>query len=212
MLIGDEDGRCVDAAIFMKRNIPACGLAVFPQSGHTICQRRTLSGVGRQPSVKLGPTHRVFAQELHPLRPPGVPAAIMESLSACHYASNRSRSLGSEPAPAEATISARHRVGDGKPDGHRAAHGQSTNIGLIDAQMLQQPVKVFDLMVLRVSFWVVGHAAGRITTVAVGDDLVAPGEEIHLRLPTSDVSGEFVAPDQGVSLAGHLVVDIYSIR
>ena len=36
VLIGDEDAPCVDAAIFMKRNIPACGLAVFPQSGHTI--------------------------------------------------------------------------------------------------------------------------------------------------------------------------------
>ena len=36
VLIGDEDEPCVDAAIFMKRNIPACGLAVFPQSGHTI--------------------------------------------------------------------------------------------------------------------------------------------------------------------------------
>ena len=36
VLIGDEDAPCVDPAIFMKRNIPACGLAVFPQSGHTI--------------------------------------------------------------------------------------------------------------------------------------------------------------------------------
>ena len=36
VLIGDEDTPCVDPAIFMKRNIPACGLAVFPQSGHTI--------------------------------------------------------------------------------------------------------------------------------------------------------------------------------
>ena len=36
VLIGDEAAPCVDAAVFMKRNIPACGLAVFPQSGHTI--------------------------------------------------------------------------------------------------------------------------------------------------------------------------------
>ncbi|MDA1128403.1 MAG: alpha/beta hydrolase [Chloroflexi bacterium] len=36
VMIGDEDGPCVDAAVFMKRNIPSCGLAVFPQSGHTI--------------------------------------------------------------------------------------------------------------------------------------------------------------------------------
>lgn len=36
VLIGDEDRPCVDPAVFMKRNIPSCGLAVFPQSGHTI--------------------------------------------------------------------------------------------------------------------------------------------------------------------------------
>ena len=36
VMIGDEDTPCVDAAIFMKRNIPSCGLSVFPQAGHTI--------------------------------------------------------------------------------------------------------------------------------------------------------------------------------
>lgn len=36
ILIGDEDEPCVEPAIFMKRNIPRSGLAVFPQSGHTI--------------------------------------------------------------------------------------------------------------------------------------------------------------------------------
>jgi len=36
VMIGDEDGPCVDPAIFMKRNIQGAGLAVFPQAGHTI--------------------------------------------------------------------------------------------------------------------------------------------------------------------------------
>jgi pimeloyl-ACP methyl ester carboxylesterase len=36
VMIGDEDYPCVEAAIFMKRRIPNAGLAVFPQSGHTI--------------------------------------------------------------------------------------------------------------------------------------------------------------------------------
>ncbi len=36
VLIGDEDEPCVDPAVFMKRTIPACGLVVIPQSGHTI--------------------------------------------------------------------------------------------------------------------------------------------------------------------------------
>lgn len=36
ILIGDEDEPCVDPAVFMKREIPVCGLVVIPQSGHTI--------------------------------------------------------------------------------------------------------------------------------------------------------------------------------
>lgn len=36
IMIGDEDEPCVDAAVFMKRNIPTAGLSVLPQSGHTI--------------------------------------------------------------------------------------------------------------------------------------------------------------------------------
>ena len=36
IIIGDEDDPCVEPAIFMKRTIPTAGLAVLPQSGHTI--------------------------------------------------------------------------------------------------------------------------------------------------------------------------------
>ena len=36
VMIGDEDDPCVEPAVFMKRIIPGAGLAVFPQSGHTI--------------------------------------------------------------------------------------------------------------------------------------------------------------------------------
>ena len=33
IMIGDEDEPCIEPAVFMKRNIPGSGLAVFPQSG-----------------------------------------------------------------------------------------------------------------------------------------------------------------------------------
>lgn len=36
ILIGDEDEPCIEPSVFMKRHIPRSGLAVFPQSGHTI--------------------------------------------------------------------------------------------------------------------------------------------------------------------------------
>jgi pimeloyl-ACP methyl ester carboxylesterase len=36
VVIGDEDEPCVDPAVFLKRHIPAAGLAVIPQSGHAV--------------------------------------------------------------------------------------------------------------------------------------------------------------------------------
>jgi pimeloyl-ACP methyl ester carboxylesterase len=36
IMVGDEDDPCMEPAVFMKRNIPCSGLAVFPQSGHAI--------------------------------------------------------------------------------------------------------------------------------------------------------------------------------
>lgn len=36
VMIGDEDEPCIEPGVFMKRNIPNCGLVVLPQSGHTI--------------------------------------------------------------------------------------------------------------------------------------------------------------------------------
>jgi pimeloyl-ACP methyl ester carboxylesterase len=36
VLVGDEDEPCIEPSLFMKRNIPHCGLVVFPQSGHCI--------------------------------------------------------------------------------------------------------------------------------------------------------------------------------
>ena len=36
VLAGDEDEPCLDPGLFMKRATPRSGLAIFPQSGHTI--------------------------------------------------------------------------------------------------------------------------------------------------------------------------------
>ena len=36
VLVGDEDEPCLEPGLFMKRTMPRSGLAVFPQSGHTI--------------------------------------------------------------------------------------------------------------------------------------------------------------------------------
>ena len=36
VIAGDEDDSTLDLAIFLKRNIPGCGLLMLPQTGHTI--------------------------------------------------------------------------------------------------------------------------------------------------------------------------------
>lgn len=36
ILVGDEDDPCVEPSLFLKRSIPRSGLAIFPQSGHTL--------------------------------------------------------------------------------------------------------------------------------------------------------------------------------
>ncbi len=36
VLVGDEDEPCIEPSLFMKRQIPHCGLSFFPQSGHAI--------------------------------------------------------------------------------------------------------------------------------------------------------------------------------
>jgi pimeloyl-ACP methyl ester carboxylesterase len=36
VMVGDEDDHCLQPGMFLKKTIPACGLAVFPKSGHTL--------------------------------------------------------------------------------------------------------------------------------------------------------------------------------
>lgn len=36
VMVGDEDDHCLNPGIFLKKTISACGLAVFPKSGHTL--------------------------------------------------------------------------------------------------------------------------------------------------------------------------------
>jgi len=36
VMVGDEDDHCLQPGIFLKKTIPACGLLVFPKTGHTL--------------------------------------------------------------------------------------------------------------------------------------------------------------------------------
>lgn len=36
VVVGDEDDHCLQPGIFLKRTVPACGLAVLPKTGHTL--------------------------------------------------------------------------------------------------------------------------------------------------------------------------------
>ncbi len=36
VIVGDEDDHCLQPGLFLKRTIPACGLAMLPKTGHTL--------------------------------------------------------------------------------------------------------------------------------------------------------------------------------
>lgn len=36
IVVGDEDDACIEPSLFLKRNIPASGLAMFPKTGHAV--------------------------------------------------------------------------------------------------------------------------------------------------------------------------------
>ena len=36
VVVGDEDDHCLQPGFFLKKTVPASGLAVFPKTGHTL--------------------------------------------------------------------------------------------------------------------------------------------------------------------------------
>jgi pimeloyl-ACP methyl ester carboxylesterase len=36
VVVGDEDDHCLQPGVFLKKTVPACGLAVMPKTGHTL--------------------------------------------------------------------------------------------------------------------------------------------------------------------------------
>lgn len=36
VMTGDEDDHCIQTSVYLKKSIPACGLAIFPKTGHTL--------------------------------------------------------------------------------------------------------------------------------------------------------------------------------
>ncbi|HVV61853.1 MAG TPA: alpha/beta hydrolase, partial [Pseudolabrys sp.] len=36
IVVGDEDDRCIEPALFLKKNLAASGLSVFPKTGHVV--------------------------------------------------------------------------------------------------------------------------------------------------------------------------------
>ena len=36
IIVGDQDGNCIEGSLFLKQALPRAGLAVFPMSGHLL--------------------------------------------------------------------------------------------------------------------------------------------------------------------------------
>ena len=78
---------------------------------------------------------------------------------------------------------------------HVAAHGQPSDVGPGNVQMLHQAAQVLDRLILGVGGGVFGYVRRRVAAGGVGDDPEAPGEKVDLRVPTVVVAAELMAPN-----------------
>ena len=71
-------------------------------------------------------------------------------------------------------------MGDGEVQGDSPAHGQAADIGLVDAQVLEQQIQVLHHNVLGIGVGVFGNVRRGISPRSVSDYPVAAGKEVDL--------------------------------
>ncbi|MBB3641658.1 alpha/beta fold hydrolase [Variovorax atrisoli] len=75
VVVGDEDDHCLQPGIFLKKTLPACGLAVMPKTGHTLNLE--------EPAVFNALLAEFFAQveagQWKPRDPRALPSQIMKT-------------------------------------------------------------------------------------------------------------------------------------
>ena len=75
VMVGDEDDHCLQPGIFLKKTIPACGLAVLPKTGHTL----NLEEPALFNSLLAEFLAQVEAGAWHPRDPRALPGQIMRT-------------------------------------------------------------------------------------------------------------------------------------
>ncbi len=75
VMVGDEDDHCLQPGLFLKRTIPACGLAVLPKTGHTL----NLEEPGLFNTLLAEFIAQVEAGAWHPRDPRALPGEVMRS-------------------------------------------------------------------------------------------------------------------------------------
>src|ERR1035437_7654642 len=92
-----------------------------------------------------------------------------------------------------------------------AAHRQADDMRLVDFECVEHRTDVVTRPLLRVTLSVIGHVGWWITPRVVGDAAVPLAEIAHLRLIGTQVTGEFVHPNDRNSAAYLFIVELDSI-
>lgn len=78
IVVGDEDDPCIEPSLFLKRHLPASGLAVFPKTGHVVnLEEPALFNEALERFIALAEAGRWPARDPRSIRPaPDIPSAL----------------------------------------------------------------------------------------------------------------------------------------
>ena len=150
---------------------------------------------------EFAPTARVLVLQLHPRRPQRIGfgrlghVLLLEPSGAGLRLRGELRPRARARAIAAAGDDERAGalgIGEAEMGGREAAHGQADDVRLVDLQGIEHGADVVAGTRLGIALDLGGHVGGRIAARIVGDGAVTPAEMAKLRLPGSDVAGEFV--------------------
>jgi hypothetical protein len=91
------------------------------------------------------------------------------------------------------------------------AHREADDVGLGDAEVVEDGDRVGDRALLRVRRLVDGDVRRRVAAGGVGDAAVPRGKGSHLRLPAAVVAGELVDEQEGKARADAFDVQADSV-
>src|SRR5688572_16161824 len=102
-------------------------------------------------------------------------------------------------------------VGDAEMQRGETAHGEAADMGLVDAQVVEDRTDVVARQRLRVFFRILRHVRWRIAARVERDAAVITREEPHLRLPAAIVTGVLVDEEERLAAARFLEIELHAV-